>query len=189
MTVALGAALPPAGAALVVAGAVAVLVALALGLTETLGGALLLGGGGALLVGAALLLGGGALVVGAALLLVGAALLLVGAALLLDGGALVWAATLVRAVVAPVPALGTEPIGASEVGVLDGLAPGGFGLTLLDTDCPGRVEDGSFEAGSRTSSSPPAVREMSRNAPATAVPTRGPRGAPVARRECDSASS
>ncbi len=187
MTVALGAVLPPAGAALVVAGAVAVLVALALGLTETLGGALLLAGG-ALLVGAALLLAGGALLVGAALLLDGGALL-VGAALLLDGGALLVGAALVRAVVPPVPALGTEPIGASEVGVLDGLVPGGRGLTLLDTDCPGSVEDGSFEDGSRTSSSPPAVREMSRNAPAIAVPTSGPRGAPVARRGCDSAGS
>lgn len=173
----------PAGAAGLLV--VAVPVPLTLGLTEMLdvgllevvalaedGGALL-EGGGALLDGRALLLDGGALGVGAALLL--------------DGGALLVGAALVRAVVAPVPALGTEPIGASEVGVFDGLTLV-RGLTLLDTACPGNTFDGSLGAGSRTSSSPPAVRAVIRTAAAAAAPTSGPRLAPAARR-CGSSGS
>jgi len=131
--------LPPA--------AVVVLAPLPAGLPDGLELALLeplelLEDAGALLEDPALLLDVGALLrVGAALLLVAGALLLLGV-LLLVGLLLV---DRPGRLLPPVPALGSEPIGASEVALAVGLADAGR-PALLDPACPGST-DGFFVDG------------------------------------------
>lgn len=129
---------------------------------------------GALLDGTTLLLDGGALLDGTTLL-DGGVLVLVGVLLLVG---LLLLVELVR-VEPPLPGLGIEPIGATEVGLLVlGLALDCRSV-LLDTACPGST-DGFFVDGWSASISPPAVSAVIRAAAATAAPISGPR--PPARR-------
>jgi hypothetical protein len=145
---------------------------LAPALEEPLDGALL-DDGAELLADCDALLLAGALLVAGALLLVDA--LLLAATLLL---ALLDEALRLREELLPadevVPPVETEPTGASEVGVVVGLAGAGL-LESLATACPGSRE-GLLSAGWRTIRNPPVARAATSNAAAAASGPRPPNG-------------